>query len=202
MSFSITKQFEFCYGHRVWTQELDSRMALTTHCKCRHLHGHQGRVTVRLSSAELDAAGMVMDFSHLAWLKQLIDQVIDHKLILDCNDPFFGYLKRLIRCEYHLEESVFFDFEYDRATEELTARLARSFVMPELVRGTVLEEIYGGIVLVDFVPTSEHLAKFFYDLVNARLNQFFANQNFRPVVEEVVFHETPKTSAAYRPAAV
>ena len=33
--------------------------------KCRHLHGHNGRAVITLASADLDALGMVMDFTLL-----------------------------------------------------------------------------------------------------------------------------------------
>ena len=35
---------------------------------------------------------MVTDFKHLNWFKQFIDDVLDHKFVLDINDPLFSTL--------------------------------------------------------------------------------------------------------------
>lgn len=53
--FRVTKHIEFCYGHRLLNYE----------GKCRHLHGHNGRVEVHIEADRLDARGMVYDFSEI-----------------------------------------------------------------------------------------------------------------------------------------
>lgn len=84
---SITRRFEFDYGHRVLGHE----------GKCATLHGHRGvaEVTVVPVNADpqnpgLDKLGRVIDF---AALKQVvgtwIDQNWDHAMILNTDDPFF-----------------------------------------------------------------------------------------------------------------
>ena len=35
---TIDKQIDFCFGHRVWTQNLDAKFSIDDLCKCRHLH--------------------------------------------------------------------------------------------------------------------------------------------------------------------
>lgn len=76
--FSISREFGFCYGHR-----------LLNHAgKCRRLHGHNGRVRVTLSSDSLNDAGMVRDFSDLKeTLGGWIDRTLDHRTLLDQSDP-------------------------------------------------------------------------------------------------------------------
>lgn len=90
MTWVIDKQFSFCYGHRVWSQELIGEYCETGDacCKCRHLHGHEGLVHVFLEGDEL-TRGMVTDFKHLGWLKNFLDDNLDHKFIIDRNDPWF-----------------------------------------------------------------------------------------------------------------
>lgn len=86
--YTIDKQFEFEYGHRVWTQTLDERFSLDNRCICRHLHGHHAIVKLHLAAKEL-TEGMVTDFKHLNCFKKFLDDVLDHRFIIDENDPLF-----------------------------------------------------------------------------------------------------------------
>lgn len=84
---SITRRFEFDYGHRVLGHEE----------KCANLHGHRGvaEVTVVPINANpenpgLDKLGRVIDFSVLKKIVgKWIDDNWDHVMILNTNDPFF-----------------------------------------------------------------------------------------------------------------
>jgi len=94
MAWIIDKTFEFCYGHRVWTQKLNGEYAADLKCACRHLHGHEGKMQVYLKSLDgnLDQTGMVTDFRHLEWLKKWINEYIDHQFIVDRHDPLYDQL--------------------------------------------------------------------------------------------------------------
>ena len=52
MTYRVTVQIHFCYGHRL----LDYDGA------CAHPHGHNGLVEIALESDALDHRGMVFDF--------------------------------------------------------------------------------------------------------------------------------------------
>lgn len=83
--FKVTKQIEFCYGHRL----------LNYDGKCRHLHGHNGRVEIDIESATLDGRGMVHDFADIKTaLKNWIDETLDHRLLLRKDDPLSPLLKQ------------------------------------------------------------------------------------------------------------
>ena len=86
--YQIDKTFNFCYGHRVWTQDLIEDYCAKNDCqtKCKHLHGHEGSVRVFLEAEELKR-GFVTDFKHLGWLKDFINAYLDHKFVVDLNDP-------------------------------------------------------------------------------------------------------------------
>jgi 6-pyruvoyltetrahydropterin/6-carboxytetrahydropterin synthase len=101
MIWQISKEFDFCYGHRVWSQQLEPEFSLTGCLACRHLHGHQGKVIVYLQSTELKD-GMVTDFHHLNWFKQFLDTTLDHKFIIDINDPLKDENGNL-KAEYTIE---------------------------------------------------------------------------------------------------
>ena len=76
--FRVSREIDFCYGHRL----------LNYDGKCRHLHGHNGRVVITLESAELDLRGMVIDFSEIKEVvSRWIDDELDHRMILRKDDP-------------------------------------------------------------------------------------------------------------------
>ena len=47
--FRVTREFEFCFGHRLKDYP----------GKCRHIHGHNAKVAVTLEAESLDRLGMV-----------------------------------------------------------------------------------------------------------------------------------------------
>ena len=82
--FSVTREITFCYGHRL----------LGYSGKCRHLHGHNGKVVITLAAEALDELGMVMDFGRLkrvvgGW----VDEELDHKMLLHKDDPVLPFLR-------------------------------------------------------------------------------------------------------------
>ncbi len=83
--FRVTQQIEFCYGHRL----------LNYSGKCRYLHGHNGRAVISLAGEQLDARGMLVDFSDIKLaLRDWIDRELDHKMILHQDDPLVPVLRQ------------------------------------------------------------------------------------------------------------
>ena len=154
--WEIDKTFDFCYGHRVWSQYLEQEYAGKMQCQCRRLHGHQGQVKIHLAASGLQA-GMVTDFNHLNWLKKFIDDNIDHRFIIDKNDPLFQAMTKGI-CTDGSPEA---------------------------------EEYQESFYIVDFVPTSENLAKWLFDLVQEKMNPLGVK------VVKVEWFETPKSRSVY-----
>lgn len=179
MTWIISKDFEFSYGHRVWTQKLNGEYAADLKCACRHLHGHEGRIQVHLTSDGLDTTGMITDFRHLEWLKKWINTYIDHQFVIDRQDPLYQKIigdRQLIPvlvpdtdyiAGYHLDLS---------GLEENT---------PEY-------EYYEGFMIVDFVPTSERLSEWMADLVEAKMKKLGVR------VHTVEWNETPKSRSIFR----
>ena len=82
--YSVTKTISFCYGHRL----------LNYDGKCKHLHGHNGRAEIVLSSKKLDRRGMVVDFGDVKRIvKGFVDRELDHKMILCEKDSIIPLLK-------------------------------------------------------------------------------------------------------------
>ena len=175
MLWKISKEFEFCYGHRVWSQTLNTEFSLDGCLKCRHLHGHQGKILVYLEASELND-GMVTDFKHLNWFKQFIDNVLDHKFILDINDPLFGTLLP------HINKNELIKFDEEFYLADLT-----KFANEEIH----IKELYEEYVIVDFVPTSENLSAWFLKIVQKKMTKLNVK------VSHVEFLETPKSKSTY-----
>ena len=172
MKWNISKQFDFCYGHRVWSQELNKEYALDDCLMCRHLHGHQGKIIVHLESDKLQN-GMVTDFKHLNWFKKFLDDTIDHKFIIDINDPLFDTL-----LPHYKDNKAFHTMEQD-------------FMIPDLsiLEGEPLhiQELYEGYIIVDFVPTSENLSAWLLKIVQKKMAKIGV------IVSHLEYFETPKS---------
>ena len=177
MSFQIEKSFDFCYGHRVYTQNLIDKNA---QCTCRHLHGHNGRVTVRLSSDSLDQTGMVTDFKNLEFFKKILDDDFDHKMILGADDPYLEYVLPKpcgLYCRRVYGEVVIRGLAFLGACE-INADLS------------CLREVSDGIIVIDRVPTSEVLAELFYKILESECPTGVK-------VDSVSLSETGKSNATY-----
>jgi 6-pyruvoyltetrahydropterin/6-carboxytetrahydropterin synthase len=84
--FRVSREIDFCYGHRL----------LNYAGKCKHLHGHNGRAIVTIEARSLDERGMVRDFSEIKnVLSRWIDESLDHRMILHCDDPMALALQKL-----------------------------------------------------------------------------------------------------------
>lgn len=84
--FRVSREIDFCYGHRLLNYE----------GKCRHLHGHNGRAVITIEAPDLDERGMVMDFSEIKHaLSRWIDESLDHRMLLRRDDPAVPFLEQL-----------------------------------------------------------------------------------------------------------
>lgn len=181
--WEIAKEISLCYGHRVHNQELIEGYATDTCLTCRHLHGHQGTIIVYLEGGELKN-GMVTDFKHLGWFKQFVDDVLDHKFIMDINDPLF---KHEVPCLYDPDDGYFWDewlLNHPEGYKTISQEAYENEPKP-------IQEKYEGMVFVDFVPTSENLAKWLHGIVSEKMAKIGVS------VSRVQLFETPKSQANY-----
>ena len=197
--WTIDKQFDFCFGHRVWSQDLNAKYSLDSCLACRHLHGHQGKVKLFLAANELQK-GMVTDFKHTNIFKKWLDDIMDHKFIIDINDPLFENLAGdiLLTTDNNLPwyENLMVDYnsEYDYARpdlEHITDILSKLNISD--AQRQALFEKYEGLVIVNFVPTSENLCKWWFEVANKMLKELGID------VVAVEYWETPKSHCRYQP---
>lgn len=64
--YTVIKRMEVSAAHS---------LKLSYRSKCENLHGHNWIITVYCRSKELNADGMVVDFSHI---KQVVKEQLDH----------------------------------------------------------------------------------------------------------------------------
>lgn len=155
---SATRYHDFSCGHRVAGHE----------SKCRHLHGHNYRVTFEISVPALDPLGRVLDFgvmkSHLCmWL----EEHWDHKMLLWEKDPMLAVLYVGIAHNMAMEKG------------EETA--------PTVVAA---DQLWGSIVRVPFNPTAENMAAYLLEHVGP--NQL---KGTGATLVKVMVEETRKCSA-------
>ena len=175
----IDKSLDFCYGHRVWSQELDREYSVDGCLMCRHLHGHQGKIKIFVSSSELER-GMVTDFKHLDWFKVWLDATLDHKFIIDRRDPlFFDMMSHYCDGEGGMDERLFNHLPQGCWIPDISH-------LPKEAPDALVEK-YEGMVVVDFVPTSENLTSWIMDIVSSRMSALDIE------VEAIEFWETPKS---------
>ena len=94
--YRVTREIEFCYGHRL----------LNYDGKCRFLHGHNGVAIITIEAASLDDRGMVLDFSEIkSSISGWIDEHLDHRMILNRDDPAVAALEKLGEPLYLLDEN-------------------------------------------------------------------------------------------------
>lgn len=181
----IKKSFEFDYGHRVWSQNLNKDLSVDDKLVCRHLHGHRGVVEIFLTSDNL-RHGMVTDFKHLNWLKVALDCIADHKFIIDMNDPQF---ERIVgtafdKLEIQNNHIQIGDKSYYTKTSSIVPP-------PDAIESA--REILEGFTICYFVPTSENLAMWLFKVVN----EIMVDNVPGVKVSKVIWRETPKTYAEY-----
>jgi len=212
--WNIDKQFDFCYGHRVHNQKLDVEYSLDSCLVCRHLHGHQGKIKIHLEcnvTPEKVAKGMVTDFKNLNFFKKWLDDTLDHKFIFDINDPllFVDELSFIAKHteEYKFEEvwtphylknpkeldklhpEVYYTINFDLLNRILDDEIKNNNLNQE--QAQAIFEKYEGIVIVDFIPTSENLSTWLLKILQVKMEKLMNKEDFK--IHSVEFWETPKS---------
>ncbi len=123
---------------------------------------------------------MVTDFKHLNWFKEWLDNSLDHKFILDISDPLIfdiasHYTNTLGEINLNMLNL--------QKEGHYTPRLE---LLPKESPQALIEK-YEGMLFVDFVPTSENLTSWIFEIVEKRMKPLEIR------VEAVEFWETPKS---------
>jgi len=177
--FEISKNFQICYAHRVFSQNVNEKYSGSSDCPCQKIHGHGGVITVSLSAPSLDTRGFVIDYKELSFVRDFLDNNIDHRFIISDLDPGFlrlvGYTPaqfKAMSSKISLLDEVGMGY---RTFDDSDVHLD-SFVMIENIN-----------------PTSENLSKWVYEGIEKVINL----SEFDCTVNYVDWSETAKTHARY-----
>ena len=174
---SIQKSYLFCFGHRVWNQQLSGNQL----CKCVWNHGHQGKLDLSLTS-ELMTCGMVVDFNEIKSVKRYIDDNIDHHFLMDVEDPLLG--SWLHHYGMSLDDLYSTECGFKVSMDKLYIKHEREF--------------FQSLVIFPFVPTSENLALFMFAQVNRMLKDLNAGLNLNVRLESLRWWESDTSFAEVR----
>jgi len=177
MKHVISKDLELCFGHRVWTQQLDAEFSVDTQCRCRNCHGHQGLVKIVFEAEELNAQAMVVDFKMSNWLKKFLDDYLDHKFLVDSHDPLY---------KHFVDEDFPLVPIFVGGVKEPVGHKVDVSTIEDIER-----EWYESFFIVDFCPTSENLSKWIYNFSKEKMAKVAK-------VVQVDWCETSKTRASYQ----
>ena len=151
---------------------------------------------------------MVTDFKHLGWLKNFLDDNLDHKFIIDRNDPLFNSILNgsIDMAEMPADNNEIMNVEVLRVPGEIGSSFVLETV-PAYVPGTdticghtlnvnamsegPLKEFYEGFFLVDFLPTSENLSKWVWEVVDTKMSLIGVK------TARIDWFETPKSRSSY-----
>ena len=184
--YTIQKEFSADLAHRVHTQKLDCKFTENNskRLKCRGLHGHTVSILIKLQANEL-VNNMVLDYNEIGWFKKLIDDILDHKTLLCCDDPVFKKVFLPLGREIHdVDEYSTKEFKVQKFSLE-------NIDDPDIV------ELLNSITILSFPSTSENLAHWLRDVVQISIDDFNARNNTNVKCTSVAYKETPKSEAVY-----
>ncbi len=161
MSHKASRYHDFSYGHRVVGHEN----------KCRHLHGHNGRVHFHCeadpSMEPLDKIGRVIDFGEIkSRLCMWIENNWDHKFLAWDNDPV------MLR------------------VADLTNVWDQPYIGGK--SGEANEILSGSIVWTPFNPTAENMAEYLVRVIGPQ-----QLEGTGIILVEVKIEETAKCHASF-----
>lgn len=165
---TITKTFNFCYGHRVDSQDFDS---IYNDGKCRFLHGHDGCIELIFDSKNFDE-------SSLNWFENFLINHVDYKFLIDKNDPIFYFaVEHLMSFHVHYNDfsTLFKKYLTPVNVQGVivgwnvdTTSFARDWGM-DLIHPNM--DVLKGYFVVDFSPTGENLVAWVYKIISNSLDQ-------------------------------
>ncbi len=96
---------------------------------CAQIHGHNWSLSFTFGCERMDACGFVVDFGKLKWLRDWIDENLDHACIFNRDDPL---LPEITRLNSENGCSVFKPYIVDQCSSEGLAKHLFTVVDPKV----------------------------------------------------------------------
>ena len=193
--FTIEKTFTGDIAHRIHNQYLDSEFTEGNSkiLKCRRLHGHTYELKVKLGAEDLKD-DMVLDYNEIGFMKTLIDDILDHRTLISDLDPLLEKVLFKVWDDYAkdksglqvLERSKWSTYKYNVSTFDLSN-----------VEDQDIKEFLSAFVVINFTSSSENIAKWIFDVVQEKVNEYNKRNDTSVKVVSVSYKETPKSEAIF-----
>ena len=152
--------------------------------KCRNPHGHRYRVIATCRGPVTDQTGneengMVADFGHVkTFLMDLVDSVFDHAFVVYRGDT--AMMQSFFRGQDHTRAADLFQVAWNNALTVYYKDLKEQGIgAPGLIlpRTLISEQDPDGmkVVVVNYVPTAENLAKHMFEMVAKAIDLAYNN---------------------------
>ena len=184
--YTVEKTFEFDLAHRIHNQNLDGDFTEGKPVlKCRRLHGHTAQLKVKLGSDKL-VDDMVLDYNEIGFVKNMINDILDHRTLLSITDPLFNKVVKKIHDEY----SQFEFSTIDTGWNSLKINISH-------ISDQDIKEFLDAFILVPFTTSSENISKWISDIVSKKIELYNSKNGTNVKVVSVSYKETPKSEAVY-----
>lgn len=186
--YTIEKTFTGDVAHRIHNQCLDADYTEghSVIPKCRRLHGHTFELKVKFGSDTL-LDDMVLDYNEMGFVKNFINDVLDHRTLLSMNDP---WLAKIIVPLYQLHSGKSITY-----TDSI--RWICKFINTSDINDTDIKEFFDSFSLVNFTTSSEHISEWLHRIVSGVVHVYNAKHRTNIRVISVSYKETPKSEAVY-----
>lgn len=107
---------------------------------CHFIHGHNWAFKFTFAAHQLDVNQFVIDFGSLGWLKNFLNEMFDHTLVLNLDDPELEHIRdsigktdlALIRCVRNCGAEGLAEFLFRTVNEMLEGRTAGRVYITEV----------------------------------------------------------------------
>lgn len=188
--YTVEKTFEFDLAHRIHNQNLDDKFTEKKDpvLKCRRFHGHTAQLKIKLGANEL-VNDMVLDYNEIGFVKNMIDDILDHRTLISLDDPLYEKVVKRIYMDYSNSETIYITPSW----------WGSSYIVTNRITDPDIREFMSSFTLVPFTTSSENIASWIAGIVKEHIDLYNSRNKTDVKLISVSYKETPKSEAVYMP---